>query len=434
MLVYCSVCAATMCITSLLAIRGGNLLAFCIFFFGFFMIVGLIVRTIDLYRKDLLFGYYTFDDEKLVFQCPTHTTVFQYDECAEAGFTRVRARAFEMGSPYAQFVYYIYLSKRKLTDAQRSGLLQYHRTELHKHQRKQEDIPVFESEYVLFQYTPEAYEEFKKCIPERIRNELEEAEKSVVLTRYEERMSRDESSIDGNKDKQRSQPEWYHESDTITSQALLRRTSVDVPRKDTFKASETVRGMSRVRRMFTGVWWFGIIVDMLLGTYSIEQYTLFGKILIVSLYVWGIYSNFILLYNEVTQPLLGRVFFSEEGVYYKMPFRTMKVRFDECKNIRIIRWKGKYAVIHFICMSSGAIPDVKDKHLYRITKNKKHDKPEYMKDYVLFEYKTGPYGRDKSKAFEEFMKYVPEQYKEQLLQDEKELVIPFLNSTKEFKL
>ena len=397
------------------------------------MILSQVFRTIKVYRKDLLFGYYTFDGEKLVFQCPTHTTVFQYDECAEAGFTRVKAGALSAGWPYAQFVYYIYLSKRKLTDAQRSGLLQYHRTELHKHQRKQEDIPVFESEYVLFQYTPEAYEEFKKRIPERIRKELEEAEKSVILTRYEERMSRDESSIDGNKNKQRSQPEWYHESDTITSQALLRRTSVDVPRKDTFKASETVRGMRRVRRMFTGVWWFGIIVSMLSGNFIEEWVNSFDMLTDILYYLWGIYSNFILLYNEVTQPLLGRVFFSEEGVYYKMPFRTMKVRFDECKNIRIIRWKGKFAVIYFICMSSGAIPDVKDKHLYRISKNKKHDKPEYMKDYVLFEYNTGPYGRDKSKAFEEFMKYVPEQYKEQLLQDEKELVIPYLNS-KEFKI
>ena len=423
LLVFAMITGIPMCILGL-KLRGEEpLLSYCVIGLGLIVIIGFVGNFIKERLTNIICGRYTFDEEKLVFRCPSHTIEFRYDECAEAGFTRWFA-----GSPRAtfpQFMYFVYLSKKELTETQRANLLRYHQTGLHKRKRKKEDIPVFESEYILFQYSPKAFEEFIKCVPDRIRHELEKQEKDIVLTRYEERVNRDDHRANADEKDQSNQPKDIDKEKTIASRPLARKTKIAYSKSGSYKTSITIRVMHILRIMFTSVYWTGLTAE-LLGDVSHIYSSASSIVLEVVCHVWGTYSSMLLLWNKITQPLLNRVFFNEEGVYFKMPFRTIGVRFDECKNIRIIRWKGKREIIHFICLSSSELPDGEDQDIYRIRKTKKKRKLEYMRDYVLFEYYTGEMNCYKPEIFDTFMKYVPEQYKEQLLQDEKELIIPFL--------
>ena len=50
-------------------------------------------------------------------------------------------------------------------------------------------MPLYQSEYVLFQYSPEVFAEFIKCVPEPFRSKLIEEESHLNLTPREKRLN-----------------------------------------------------------------------------------------------------------------------------------------------------------------------------------------------------------------------------------------------------
>lgn len=129
---------------------------------------------------DPILREFSFDSYSVVFYKPFHRLVFNYAECVEIGFTRW------VGSDAAynqQYLYYIYLSKVALNDSQRNRLF-FDRSKL-----GWDNTPRYQSEFVLFQYTPEIFAEFIECVPEPFRSNLIEEESCMSLTPREQRLN-----------------------------------------------------------------------------------------------------------------------------------------------------------------------------------------------------------------------------------------------------
>ena len=151
-------------------------LLFSLSIFGF---LGYLWRFID----DPILGRFSFDTEGITFYTLRRKITFQYDECVEIGFTRWIAGGVVTNHRY---IYYIYFSKKTLTDEQRTFLF----WERSKKKRGKRQMPLYQSEYVLFQYRPDVFSEFIKHIPEHYKKELVLAEKQLDLKAYEKFLHR----------------------------------------------------------------------------------------------------------------------------------------------------------------------------------------------------------------------------------------------------
>lgn len=130
------------------------------------------------YFDDPILGKFSFDKTGVTFYVPLRRIIFPYDECAEIGFTRWIA-----GGAIAnhRYLYYIYFSKKKLTEEQRAYLFEGRSKKKHGKHNK----PLYQSEYVLFQYRPNVFADFIECVPERFRSKLIQEEKDLDLKPYE---------------------------------------------------------------------------------------------------------------------------------------------------------------------------------------------------------------------------------------------------------
>ena len=383
-------------------------------------------------RNDLLMGEFSFDCERITFHCPSHSTVFQYSECVEIGLTG--AFVTNPLSVLPQRAFFVYLSKRKLTDNQRFSLVRFHRIISYKKRREWDDIPVFEKEYVLFQYNPEVFKEFVKCVPEQYRDALLADEKKLLLSRLEEYINRNDIASNENKNLVLEHDEvksivWEDNKKAKTIKSSKEKKAVRYNKTNSYKASRFLTGPKVARIMFLMLWCFGLMVDYLFPPKVVYPETLFGSTLKTTTIVWCWYSFVLLVWRKLMQPLYSKVSFSTEGIAYKMPFRTIGISFEECRSIRIIKWKGKLDSAYFICLARNDLPNGDDSFLFKrwgwIARRK--GMPVYKKDFFLFEYYMTEF--DGPVIFREFLKCVPDCYKEQLLLDEKE-IIPYKEKNK----
>ena len=132
---------------------------------------------------DPILGKFSFDKTGVTFYTPLRIITFPYDECAEIGFTRWIA-----GGAIAnrRYLYYIFFSKKTLTEEQRAYLFEGRS----KNKRGKHNKPLYQSEYVLFQYRPDVFADFIECVPERFRNKLIQEKENLDLKPYEKFLNR----------------------------------------------------------------------------------------------------------------------------------------------------------------------------------------------------------------------------------------------------
>ena len=129
--------------------------------------VGYIYRFID----DPILGKFSFDNKIITFYLPNHKIVFLYEECKEMGITL-------WPGPRGSLIY-VYLSKVELTDRQKNRLFGY------RNKKGKKDMPIYQSDYLLFQYTPEIFCEFIDCVPSPFREALLKEERELGLKEIE---------------------------------------------------------------------------------------------------------------------------------------------------------------------------------------------------------------------------------------------------------
>ncbi len=174
---FCARCVIREIRSSELSLPYLCLFVICLFFsgIGFF---GYAWKFFD----DPILGKFSFDLHGVKFFTPIRTIEYSYADCAEIGFTRWFG-ANTLSNQ--QYMYYIYLSKIPLTEEQRSYLFEGRS----KTRRGKRNMPLYQSEYVLFQYSPEVFAEFIKCVPEPFRSKLIEEESHLNLTPREKRLN-----------------------------------------------------------------------------------------------------------------------------------------------------------------------------------------------------------------------------------------------------
>ncbi len=148
----------------------------CILLFildGIFCFLALLWKFLD----DPILGRFSFDKDGVTFYTPLRSITFLYEECAEIGITRWIGG----GQIKAQYIYYVFLSKKVLTDEQRAYLF----LGRSKKKRGKRHMPLYQSEYVLFQYRPDIFASFIECVPEQFKNGLLWKEKNLNLRPYE---------------------------------------------------------------------------------------------------------------------------------------------------------------------------------------------------------------------------------------------------------
>ena len=114
-----------------------------------------LVASVRPFFDDPLLGKFSFDQTSVTFYTPLRTITFHYDECVEIGFTRWG-------------INYIYFSKKYLTLKQRSRLF----AGRSKKKRGRLNMPLYQSEYIMFQYRPKVFDEFIHCVPAQFREKL----------------------------------------------------------------------------------------------------------------------------------------------------------------------------------------------------------------------------------------------------------------------
>ena len=159
-----------------------------------FLLVLFIVLVLDvmyIFNNDSIFGYFSFDDKKLIYYRPHRNIEFRFDECEDIGFTRglmdTRIPCFARG----QIARYVYFSKVKVSYDQKLFMGQIREKKKNAYTPTTVKLPLYETEYVLVQYRPKLFSELVKRVPERFREDLLRQEKELVFTRYEKRKHRD---------------------------------------------------------------------------------------------------------------------------------------------------------------------------------------------------------------------------------------------------
>ena len=159
--------------------------------FSIIVLFTFIITIFCILKNDPLFGYFSFDDKKLIYYRPHRNIEFRFDECEDIGFTRglmdTRIPCFARG----QIARYVYFSKVKVSYDQKLFMGQIREKKKNAYTPTTVKLPLYETEYVLVQYRPKLFSELVKRVPERFREDLLRQEKELVFTRYEKRKHRD---------------------------------------------------------------------------------------------------------------------------------------------------------------------------------------------------------------------------------------------------
>lgn len=120
---------------------------------------------------DPLVGKISFDTMGVNFYTPLKSFRFSYNECADIGFTSW------YGFGRSKIVFYVYFSKIEISPEQRHFLA----ARRHKKKRGKRNMPLYQSEFLMFQYTSEIFSEFIECVPSPFREELLKKERELGL-------------------------------------------------------------------------------------------------------------------------------------------------------------------------------------------------------------------------------------------------------------
>ena len=125
--------------------------------FGFFILdaIALVLWHIWKLLDDPLLGEVSFDMNGATFYTKLHTYSYSYAECLDIGF---------ISAPGGQFVY---LSRAHINGEQKAHL--FHRITWRRGKR---NMPLYRSEYVLFQFEADIFAEFITYVPEPFHTKL----------------------------------------------------------------------------------------------------------------------------------------------------------------------------------------------------------------------------------------------------------------------
>ena len=157
--------------------KDGLLVFILLHFYVALWIIGGVGYAWKFFEEPIL-GKFSFDKKSITFYTPIRTITFLYDECAEIGFAGWKGPGGR--------IFYIYFSKCRITDEQRAVLF-FRRS---KKKRGKLNLPLYQSEFVLFQYRPDVFAELIECVPERFRDRLIREEARLNLTPWEKILHR----------------------------------------------------------------------------------------------------------------------------------------------------------------------------------------------------------------------------------------------------
>ena len=397
----------------------GQALSITLIVFGALLIAGFGINYIGVSRNDLLAGTYQLDKKGIKLTCPSREVFFSYKDCSEVGIVEVRANGRS-----GLDLYYIYFSKRSLTETQKEELLRVHRYKKFKRIIEREQLPRFETDYVMMQYDPGVFDEVVKYIPEEYRSGLCEQEKKVRLAGFLEYLHCGKrQKVRTNPEVIRDVPVYETDAEGILQESIEGR-HLEFSKKDSFRASRIT-----YVPFYILVLAFGIPSILSTIDYTNNLYSTYDWCLAIACDIFALYGAYKSIRDILTQPLINRVSFNKEGVVFKLPTKTLGIRFEDCKQIRLIKWQGRMPGnrSYFVCLSKVIMPEKNEWDLYTRSARKAQIKglPEYKKDYFLFEYYEDPY--DGPVIFNTLLKCVPERFKAKLLEDEKSLDLPETN-------
>ncbi len=130
-----------------------------------------IISLLYWYLTDPILGEIIFDNIGITFFAPLKTFKFKYNECADIGFTS----KYGIGRRKKEF--YVYLSKVEILPEQRRFLA----ARRSKKKKGKRNMPLYQSEFLMFQYTSEIFSEFIECVPSPFREELLKKERELGL-------------------------------------------------------------------------------------------------------------------------------------------------------------------------------------------------------------------------------------------------------------
>lgn len=134
---------------------------------GFFLLGMMIIawKRIIPWFDDPLYGWFSFDDEKIEFYSLNRKKVeIRYDECVEMGI------CYWVHPKYYTTI--VYFTKTKLSYSQRKNLA---------NDRNTVDSPKYVKEFVIFEYRPSVYKDLWKHLPDNLRQNAVHLRKEYYL-------------------------------------------------------------------------------------------------------------------------------------------------------------------------------------------------------------------------------------------------------------
>lgn len=131
----------------------------------------LCLYSISRFFKDYITGTFSFDEKGITVYTLRHSRFYSWDEFIEYGFTKwIGGGKFA----YSAYNYFVYCSRRHISENERDTIFR-------ADNRKNAD------EYILFQYSPEVFDEFVKYIPDEKYREILTAQKNRLKLNWREK-------------------------------------------------------------------------------------------------------------------------------------------------------------------------------------------------------------------------------------------------------
>lgn len=125
---------------------------------------------------DPIFGKVSFDIEGTTFFTPVKTFRFKYTDCKDIGFTSW------YGFRRSRIVFYVYFSKIEISSEQRIFLA----GKRSRKKGRKSDMPVYLTDYLLFQYEPEVFSGLIESVPSHFRKKLLDEARELGLKSFGE--------------------------------------------------------------------------------------------------------------------------------------------------------------------------------------------------------------------------------------------------------
>jgi len=347
--------------------RGGFLVFCCMFMLPY---------SLYLFYSDWFSGVISFDKEKVTLTLLFRKIIYQYSDCADMGFCMAQLRRSK--------AICVYLSKAKMTEQQR---IQFFQTPANR-MGDSSDLPIFKSDYIQFKYYPDVFKEFVNAIPER----------------FKERLIKDEQKLT---------TKLVFFSEELTNVYSGKKVNMnDVPING--KGLSALK-LSNYYRDHFGVL---ILIDLMIILFYFmirflqKSYSPFDLLLMKLLGPLILVLTVSLIWIKMTSFLLGKYSFDREKVVFQTPIKKMEIHYEECNEIRVMRWNKGPIPLVYICMTKNQLPDENDRWLFVKPgwMSKRKDLPQYGKDFMMIEVHD-------VKEFKSFIGMIPEKHRTKMIED-----------------